>query len=118
MSTKQTRTTGKTKKVVKVTVKRKATKKAVTEVFSTQPQEAAVVEVPKNAVLLYINGSDKGQVETTGQKLADFAVAQAQRYGIRTFSVYIDGRKADTSEADKSLATVKKLEIVAKDSRG
>jgi hypothetical protein len=44
----------------------------------------------------------------------------AKTYGVKTFSAFADGRKLDTSDASKPLATagIKAIEIVAKDSRG
>lgn len=116
------------KKIVvkkKVVVKKKAATPVkrtipvpVTEVFSTITPERETVSVPRNSVLLYVNGLEKGTVDTSGQKLGAFVTAQAQRAGIRTFSVYIDGRKADTSDAGKALTGVSKIELVAKDARG
>lgn len=104
-----------TKKVVKKAVK-KAVKKLVGDVFDATTGTA--VAVPRGTVRVYVNGDERGNVETTGRKLGEFAVSQAQNYGVRTFSVYADGRKVDTSEAGKSLAGITKLEIVAKDARG
>lgn len=81
----------------------------MSDVFSTEsnPQVEVVV-----------NGSSKGTTATT-QNIGDFVKAQAMRYGIRTFSVYLDGRKLDTSEASNSFpAGTTKLEIVTKDARG
>lgn len=90
----------------------------VQEVFKTVPDAPSVVQVQPNSVLLFVNGRDKGTVDTTNQKLGEFVTAQAQRNGIRSFSVYVDGMKADTSDAIKSLTGVGKIEIVAKDARG
>lgn len=98
--------------------KKKTVPVPVTEVFSTAPAHGEAVSVPRNSVLLFVNGRDKGTVDTSGQKLGAFVTAQAQNAGIRTFSVYIDGRKADTSDANKTLTSVSKIELVAKDARG
>ena len=106
------------KKAVKKVIRKKAVPVPVTEVFSTAPVSNDTVSVPRNSVLLYVNGRDKGTVDTSGQKLGAFVTAQAQHAGIRTFSVYIDGRKADTSDAGKALTGVSKIELVAKDARG
>ena len=105
------------KKVVKKVVKRAVTV-PVTEVFSTAPAAGESVSVPRNSVLLFVNGQEKGTIDTSGKKLGEFVTAQAQHAGIRTFSVYIDGRKADTSDSGKALTSVSKIELVAKDSRG
>lgn len=90
----------------------------IAEVFTTRPESEATVNVPAHSVALFVNGRDKGIIDTTRQNLGAFAVAQAQRAGITSFSVYVDGVKADTGDKDKSLAGVKKIEIVSKDSRG
>jgi hypothetical protein len=105
------------KKVAKKPAVRKVTTAAGSEIFDANA-DTGEEKVPKNAVLVYINGSSQGQVDTTGQKLGEFVIAQAQRHGVRTFSVYVDGRKADTSENNKGLGSVSKVEIVAKDARG
>jgi len=105
------------KKIVKKAVK-KAVAVPVTEVFSTSPAHPETVSVPRNSVLLYVNGRKRGTIDTSGKKLGEFVTAQAQNAGIRTFSVYIDGRKADTSDANKTLENVSKVELVAKDARG
>jgi hypothetical protein len=107
-----------TKRVATPKQPKTVTKDVVKEVFSTVPQARQTVEVPRNSVALFVNGTDKGLIDTTGQKLGEFAIAQAQRHGIRTFSMYVDGRKADSTDADKLMENFGKLEIVAKDSRG
>lgn len=68
-------------------------------------------------VELIVNGSSKGRVSTGGQTLGDFVKAQATRYGIRTFSVYLDGQKAYTEDSGRTISA-SKVEISAKDSRG
>lgn len=120
----------KKKGVKKVVAKKSVSKKAtvtrpravstahVQEVFTTNPQQERTVEVPANSVALFVNGSNKGVVDTTGARLGTFAVAQAQRAGITSFSVYLDGIKADTGDKEKSLAGVSKIELVSKDARG
>lgn len=107
----------KTKKVVKVVVKKRL-QAPVTEVFSANPAEPTVVAVPRTKVELVINGQSRGAVETEGAKLGAFVAAAAQRAGIRTFSVYADGQKLDTAAAGRSLGQIARIEIVAKDARG
>lgn len=69
---------------------------------------------------LVINGQSKGKVNPGAQTLGQFVKAYAHSYGIRTFSVYLDGEKVDTEQASDVLAQsgATKLEIVAKDARG
>lgn len=119
-----------TKKAKKVVVRKTVAKKAkvtrptavsaahVSEVFTTQPETARTIEVPTGSVALFINGRDKGLVDTHGQKLGAFAVRHADDAGIRSFSLYADGVKLDTGDKDRSLAGISKLEIVTKDARG
>lgn len=106
------------KKTVKVTRPRVVTTEHVAEVFTTRPETSSTVSVPANSVALFVNGSSKGVVDTTGSRLGTFAISKAQHYGITSFSVYVDGIKADTGDKEKSLAGVAKIEIVSKDSRG
>lgn len=81
-----------------------------TDVFTIGTQEK-VIEV-------VINGNSSSVEVSPGTTLIDFVTEQAQGAGIRTFSVYIDGQKADTSQAGKDITTASKVEIVAKDARG
>jgi hypothetical protein len=41
----------------------------------------------------------------------------AQRYGVKSFTVYVDGRKVAQDATNAKLDKVGKIEIVAKDSR-
>lgn len=69
-------------------------------------------------VELVVNGSTKGTFTPTSN-IGEFVKSKAMQYGIRTFSVYLDGRKLDTNEAGNSFpAGTTKLEIVTKDARG
>ena len=110
------------KKIVKsssrVARPRVATTEHVSEVFTTRPQETERVEVPANSVQLFVNGRDRGVVNTSNQTLGEFAVYHAQQQGIKSFSLYADGAKMDTGDAKKSLAQISKVEIVTKDARG
>jgi hypothetical protein len=90
----------------------------VKEVFTTTAPTTEKVSVAPNSVLLYVNGTNKGTYDTSGKKLGDFVVERAKASGIRSFSVYVDDRKADTSDSDKALTGVSKIEIVSKDARG
>lgn len=69
-------------------------------------------------VELIVNGSSKGQVTTAGHTVGSFVDEKAKYYGIKAFSVYLDGSKLDTTQATRNLNGVGKVEIVAKDSRG
>ena len=90
------------------------------EVFSTEQEQPERIRVAKGKVQLFVRGSDYGQVDVNGQKLADFAVAQARSAGIRTFSVYADGEKVEpgSKQANSKADAFAKIEIVPKDSRG
>jgi hypothetical protein len=82
------------------------------EVFTTDAVAPATVR-------LVVNGNDKGTVEVKdGTSIIDFVRQQAQAAGIRTFSVYLNDEKLDTSDASDNLEPDSKVEIVAKDSRG
>ena len=82
------------------------------EVFSTDMQMINTVEV-------VINGASIGQIEVADNaRLGAFVVEQARNAGIRSFSVYVDGNKAVTSDSNKLLADVKSIAIVAKENRG
>jgi hypothetical protein len=90
----------------------------VSEVFQTNPAPAQQVEVEPNSALLFVNGSSRGHVETSGMTLGQFAVNHATRQGIRSFSLYANGQKVDTSQSNIPMTGIQKVEIVAKDSRG
>lgn len=70
------------------------------------------------SVTLVVNGTNKGQVSTGGRNIGDFVRYQAMQYGLKSFSVYVDGAKFGTENAGASLEGVTKVELVAKDSRG
>lgn len=70
------------------------------------------------SVTLVVNGTNKGQVSTGGRNIGDFVRQQAANYGLKSFSVYVDGAKFGTENAGASLEGVTKVELVAKDSRG
>ena len=96
---------------------REVDSKLVTEVFSVT-ERSNTIEVTPGRVALFVNGNSQGVVDSGRQTIGEFAIAQAQRAGVRSFSVYLDGRKIDTSDAKKPLTGVGKVEIVAKDARG
>jgi len=117
----------KKKKVVRKVVRRKPSGKAapaavslepVSDLFSTRPETPETVQVPANAVILVVNGNNKGTMDTSGLKFGEFVIQHANRAGIRSFSVYVDGMKADTSYKEKPMTAFHKVEIVAKDQRG
>ena len=90
----------------------------VSTVFSTAPETSDTVQVPEHSVALFVKGRSKGVVDTTGQRLGSFVTEHAQRAGIRSFSVYVDGLESNTSHKDQTMAGISKIEIVAKDARG
>lgn len=89
-----------------------------TELFSTRSAEEQTINVPQNAVALYVKGQNKGNVDTTGRSLADFVKEHAQRAGIVSFAVYADGVKVTPPDGGRKMAEFRKIEIVPKDSRG
>lgn len=115
-------------KLVKVSSKKKAAKRTTgtienfnkqvsSETFSTDTQ-ALKQTIGAASVVLVVNGSDKGVKPVGDHTLSQFVMAQATIYGIRNFSVYLDGNKATTKQSGMSLRGVAKVEIVAKDARG
>lgn len=103
-----------TKQVVKKTTK--PVKKATT-VTNPTPTPAPPLPPPQE-VTVVVNGVDKGRVRTNNLSIASFAIQQAQAHGVRTFSVYVDGRKVDVDDGNQDLTNASQVEIVAKDSRG
>lgn len=77
-------------------------------------------ESPRSSgfVKLSINGQSQGKVPTEGKSLGDFVLAHVEKKGIASFSVFLDGTKADPDVSDQTLTGVKEVEIVVKDSRG
>lgn len=73
--------------------------------------------VDNSTIELVINGTSKGRINTSGQTVGAFVTAQARNYGLKSFSVYVDGAKFFTEQANNPL-TGSKVEIVAKDARG
>jgi hypothetical protein len=71
-----------------------------------------------NNVEVLVNGSSQGSYDANGKTLGQFASERAKYAGIRTFNVYVDGKKATTDDSGKSLNGISRIEIVAKDSRG
>lgn len=69
-------------------------------------------------VQLLVNGNDKGSYDTAGQTVGQFVKNQASRHGLKSFSVYVNGAKFYTEQANDPLPAGSKVEIVAKDARG
>ncbi len=90
----------------------------VQETFVTAPQPTPVEEVPRTHVMVYVNGSNRGNRAHDNQPMVNFARGLAQEFGIRTFSVYLDDAKANTSMNATPMSQFGKIEIVSKDSRG
>ena len=107
-----------TAKSGKSSAKRIVTVAPVKETFTTGGGKPETVKVARNSVVLLINGRDKGVVDTTGTKMREFVEARAKAAGIRTFTVYLDGQKANTSMGGMPMSRFGKVEILAKDSRG
>jgi len=78
-------------------------------------------ELPAGMVELVVSGSPRGQVEVKGRKLEEFVIQQAQRFSVKSFTVYVDGKKVSRDAAsavlDDPTRPIGKVEIVAKDSR-
>lgn len=82
-------------------------------------EQNGTTNFPAGEVEILINGSSKGKVTVNNQTLGQMIRAQAKTYGLRTFSVYVDGRKADTSDsAIDQLCKANQIDLVAKDARG
>lgn len=79
------------------------------EIFTTTPQ--------KKQVSLSFNGGAAALVDAEGS-VRDFAVKHATSMGIRTFSLYLDGDKADTDMGGDLIDSYNTVEIVTKDARG
>lgn len=90
----------------------------VSELFTTRPENEGTIQVPTDSVSLWVNGRDKGITNTGGQTLASFVKGHANRQGITSFAVYVDGVKVDTGEGNKLMTGMRKVELVTKDSRG
>jgi hypothetical protein len=70
------------------------------------------------SVKLSINGQLKKTYNAGSQTLGAFVDSQAKAAGIRTFSVYADGRKLTTADSNSPASSFKEIDLVAKDSRG
>lgn len=120
MSTKKT-----TRKVLRKKVAPKAHAPAVREVTAAPTQGEFTTEgptpmarVPRGEARLYVNGRDQGNVATVGLRLGDFVRSHAREHNIRSFSVYADGKPLSAKDANSSMASYAKVDIVAKDARG
>lgn len=70
-------------------------------------------------IALSVNGTLQNRAYAVGSMtLGNLVDNVARSKGIRTFSVYADGRKVTTSDASKPAASFKEVDIVAKDARG
>lgn len=69
------------------------------------------------SVELVINGESKGNFPATGT-IGDFVRANSTRYGLKAFSVYVNGTKFFTEQANQPIPDGSKIELIAKDSRG
>lgn len=69
-------------------------------------------------VQLLVNGDPKGSFDTAGQTVGQFVKAKAASFGLKSFSVYVNGAKFYTEQANDPLPDGSKVELVAKDARG
>jgi len=90
----------------------------IQETFCTVPPPVEARTVPAGEVLVFVNGSNRGLKFHNDMALGDYARKLAQEAGIRTFSVYVDDQKANTTMAGLPMGQFGKIEIVSKDSRG
>lgn len=90
----------------------------VQETFRTAPPPVETRTVPAGEVLVFINGTNRGLKSHNDMVLGDYARKLAQETGIRTFSVYVDDQKANTTMTGIPMGQFGKIEIVSKDSRG
>ena len=104
----KTKTTGSTVRV---------TAAPASELFRTH-EHPPTVEVKEGEILLFINGRKAGTFTVKNKSFHDFITEHASNAGIKTFSVYADDEKADTSFSGRQAAEFKKIEIVTKDTRG
>lgn len=79
----------------------------MSDVFSTE----------SNSVELIVNGESRGSFPATGT-IGDFVRSHASRAGLKSFSVYVNGTKFFTEQANQALTSGSRVELVAKDSRG
>jgi hypothetical protein len=71
------------------------------------------------AIAVKVNGETVGTAQGT-DTLGSIANRYASQHSLKTFSVLVNGAKADTSAGSKTLADLgaTSVELVAKDSRG
>lgn len=70
---------------------------------------------------ILVNGQSKGKFNISNRTLGQMIRDYARNYGLRTFSVYVDGtsRQLDTNDqVVKAICVAQKIDLVAKDSRG
>jgi tryptophanyl-tRNA synthetase len=82
-------------------------------------QSGMVRTAEEQRVELFVNGSFKGNIPAGKQTLIEFVNAQAQLYGLRSFSVLVDGRQVRPDQANCPLDDyhASKIEIGAMDVR-
>lgn len=76
----------------------------------------------KKFARIVVNGQDKGEVEINGHpSLGEFAQELADKYGVNTFNVTVDGsavRSPAVAEAPASQFAGSRIGIQARDARG
>lgn len=72
-----------------------------------------------SAIPIKVNGEDGGTAQGT-ETLGALASRVSNARGLRTFSVYVNGQKMETSAGGKTLTELgaTSVELVAKDARG
>jgi hypothetical protein len=72
-----------------------------------------------SAIAIKVNGEDGGTAQGT-ETLGAVASRISNARGLRTFSVYVNGAKMETSAGGKTLTELgaTSVELVAKDARG
>jgi hypothetical protein len=74
---------------------------------------------PSGEVELLVNGHPKQKASVAGRTLGEIIRNTSRMYGIKTFTVYADGRKVSLDDSSlTSVCTAKQIDLVAKDARG
>lgn len=71
------------------------------------------------AIKLSVNGTlSNAKYNTGGMTIGALVDQVAKNKGIRAFSVYADGQKLTTAQANQPASSFKEVDVVAKDARG
>jgi hypothetical protein len=89
----------------------------MSEVF--QASNGAPANFNNGTVKLSVNGSlVSANYQAGSLTLGGVVDKEAKARGIRTFSVYADGRKLSTTDSARLATSFQEIDIVAKDARG